>query len=457
MATSSFVIANMVGTGVFTSLGFQLSGISNVIAILLLWLIGGVIALCGSLVYGELGAAMPRSGGEYYYLSKIYHPWIGFLSGWVSITVGFAAPVALSCMALGKYSHEVLTFLSPQCIAVCMILAITLIHCYDIRFGSNFQNIFTSFKIILILVFIVSGFILPLTLQDLTPHFHSFTFSDFLKPQFAVSLIFVSYAFSGWNAAAYIASEINEPQRTIPRSLFFSTLLVTGLYFMLNLTFILTAPAAEMIGNEEVGLISAIHIFGKTGGNIMGLLISFLLISTISSMIFVGPRVSQVMGEDLQLLRFLKYKSKHGTPVYAIVLQSAISIVLIITSSFKSVLTYAGFTLSLFTFLTVLGVFIHRYKYKELERPYKTWGYPIVPLVFLVIILWTLVFTYIDKPLESTLGLLTVMFGSIIYFLNRYFEKNEAGIMSVNNQLLEAPVLFKQYEEEIISEKQSNK
>ena len=422
--TIAFVIANMVGTGVFTSLGFQLGGIPNLIVILSLWIIGGVIALCGALVYSELGAAMPRSGGEYHYLGQIYHPWVGFLAGWVSMTVGFAAPVALACMALGKYVHGVFPDVSPEFIAIAVILLITFVHTYDIRFGGNFQNIFTSFKIILILVFIICGFIFTPKLQDLSVHISSFSWKDYLNPNVAVSLVYVCFAFSGWNASAYIAGEIKNPQSTIPKSMFISTLLVTVLYFLLNLTFLLTSPASELLNKPEVGLISAIHIFGQFGGNIMGMLISILLVSTISSMIFVGPRVSQVMGEDLKLFRFLAFKSKkHQTPMYAILLQSAISILLIVTSSFESVMTYAGFTLSLFLFLAVLGVFVHRSKYKNAERPYKTWGYPVVPIVFLLLYAWILVFTFKGKPLESSLGLLTVFSGSIFYILNFYYEK----------------------------------
>lgn len=420
--TIAFVIANMVGTGVFTSLGFQLLEISNSVSILVLWLIGGIIALMGALVYSELGAAMPRSGGEYYYLSKIYHPLVGFLSGWVSITVGFAAPVALAGMALGKYTSGVFTFVTPQTIAIAVIVLITVVHCYDVRFGGKFQNLFTAFKIILILVFVGCGLFITPQFQNFSVHVNTFSFKDLLRPEVAVTLVWVSYAYSGWNASAYIASEIREPQRTIPRSLFFSTLLVTLLYIILNFTFLITTPAADMVGKEEAGLVSAIHIFGQTGGNIMGMLISILLISTISSMIFVGPRVSQVMGEDLKLLRFLSYKSKHGTPVYAIVLQSLISVVLIITSSFESVITYAGFTLSFFTFLAVLGVFVHRSRFPEAERPYKTWGYPVVPALYLLVILWILYFTFNSKPLESTYGLITVLSGSIIYFMNKWYE-----------------------------------
>jgi APA family basic amino acid/polyamine antiporter len=432
ITTSAFVIANMVGTGVFTALGYQYLGIPNAISILILWIVGGIIALCGSLVYSELGAAMPRSGGEYHYLSKIYHPFVGFLSGWVSITVGFAAPVAIASWALGEYTSSVFPIISPKAIAIGVIMLITLVHTYDVKFGGNFQNVFTGFKILLIVVLIVCGFTLTPSFQSLSAHASTFSFSDLLKPEIAVSLIFVSYAFSGWNASAYIASEIKNPQRTIPASLFISTLIVTVLYFLLNLVFILTAPRAEYILDSnlrEPGLVSAHHIFGQFGGNIMGMLISILLISTISSMIFVGPRVSQVMGEDMKLLKFLSFKSKkHGTPFLAIALQSAISIALILTSSFHQVYTSTGFALSFFTFLAVIGLFVHRYRYKNIERPYKTWGYPFVPIVFLVIVVWTLYFTFKTDPKNSIIGLAAVLSGSVIYLVDIILYKKSKQI-----------------------------
>jgi APA family basic amino acid/polyamine antiporter len=430
LTTSAFVIANMVGTGVFTSLGFQLNGTSNIVTIMILWILGGVIALCGALVYSELVAAMPRSGGEYHYLSKIYHRWLGFLSGWVSLTVGFAAPVALAAMALGKYSSNLipdLSFISHEhvktIIAISVISIVSIIHAYDVKVGGNFQNVFTSFKIILILVFICCGLFLTPKLQNLTPTISAFSFKDLLQPGFYVSIIWVCYAYSGWNASAYIANEIDQPQKNIPKSIFMSTILVTVLYVFLNLTFMLTAPASEMMGKEDVGYVSANYIFGATGGNIMALLISILLISTISSMIFVGPRVSQVMGEDLKLFRFLSVKSKRGIPVYAIFLQFIISLILIVTSTFDSVLSYSGFTLNLILFLTVFGVFVHRAKYKDIERPYKTWGYPVIPIIYLLIMLLTMGYFIYDKPLESTLGFITVLSGSILYGINFLMEK----------------------------------
>jgi basic amino acid/polyamine antiporter, APA family len=447
LTTIALVISNMIGTGVFTSLGFQYKDIPNALVILILWVIGGILALFGALVYSELGAAMPRSGGEYHYLSKIYHPWLGFLSGWVSITVGFAAPVALASMAFGRYlfgatpqSFEFIlkipyiTLLDsqvseivPKLFAIIILLLVTLIHAYDVKVGGNFQKLFTSFNILLILAFVICGFVVTPIFQDMSVHSRTFSLKDFLKPEIAIALIYISYAYTGWNASAYIASEIKRPQWTIPRSLFLSTLVVTVLYLLLNYTFIITAPRSELILDQNIvnpGLISASHVFGQLGGSIMGILISVLLISTISSMVFVGPRVSQIMGEDMKILKFISFKSKiHGTPVYAIFLQSAISVLLIVTSSFETVLASTGFVLLFFNFLTILGVFIHRRKFKDVERPFKTWGYPIVPILYLLIVISALCFTFYDKPKFTIIGLVAVLSGSIIYFYNSWLMK----------------------------------
>ncbi len=420
---TSFVIANMIGTGVFTSLGFQLMGIKTPFAIIFLWLLGGVIALCGSLVYGELGAAMPRSGGEYNYLTQIYHPVIGFLAGWISITVGFAAPVALASMALGTYTNKVFPELSSVWVAISTLLVITAIHSWDVRQGSRFQNIFTIFKVLLIIVFIFCGFLITPFYQNITLIPDSVSWNEIISPAFAVSLIYVTYAYSGWNASSYIASEIKNPAKLLPKSLFLGTIIVTILYVLLNYTFLLTAPVNEMEAQVDVGYISAFHIFGKTGGDIMGMLISFLLVSSISSMVFVGPRVSQVMGEDYKLLQFLSLKNKKSIPVYAILVQSFISLIMIITGSFEAVLTYTGFTLNLFTFLAVAGIFVHRLRYKNIERPYKTFGYPIVPILFLVIMSWTLFFLLTEKTTESLLGLATVFSGLLLYFINHLLNR----------------------------------
>ena len=421
---SALVIANMIGTGVFTSLGFQVESIQSGFVLIMLWLVGGIVALSGALSYSELGAALPRSGGEYNFLSKIYHPLIGFLSGWVSITVGFAAPTALAAMALASYSTSVFPKLNPILLATIVVFFLTLAHSKDIKTGSKLQNIFTSIKLILILFFIIAGCFIsnpqPLKFFPLHGDWKLLTSSSF-----AVSLIYVSYAYSGWNAATYITGEIKEPHKNIPRALIMGTLVVVILYVFLNFIFLYTSPISELSGQVEIGYISAVNIFGNIGGTIMSLAISLLLVSTISAMIWVGPRVTQIMGEDHKILRFLAYKSPRGVPIYAMWLQTAIALTLIYTSTFKQVLLYAGFTLNLFTFLTVAGVFIFRIKQPKINRPYKTWGYPITPLLFLLLSLWILTYLLIYQPKESLAGLITVFAGVIFYLIDKFIVSNK--------------------------------
>jgi basic amino acid/polyamine antiporter, APA family len=431
---TSIVIANMIGTGVFTSLGFQVLGTHSIFALLLLWVVGGIVALCGALSYGELAAAMPRSGGEYHYLSKIYHPIVGFLSGWVSVTVGFAAPVALAAMALGQYSNKVYGSLDPVFVACGVVVALTLLHSTDLRAGSRFQNVFTLLKVLLIIVFIACGFMLG-TGQPIDVMPVEQTKSDLLSSSFWVSLVYVSYAYSGWNASAYMAGEIENPQRNLPRSLFRGTLGVMGLYVLLNFIFLYLVPTGELAGQVEIGYLAADKLFGETGGRIMGGVIAFLLISSVSSMILAGPRVAQAMGEDIPLLRTLAFKTKKGIPVYAILLQSMITIVLILTSSFEKVLAYVGFTLSLFTFLTVLGLFILRITKPGMDRPYRTWGYPVTPIIFLALTGWTMFFVFREKPVESLFGLGTVAAGLAVYFIGGRKAAEQAEEMEVRKKV----------------------
>lgn len=413
---SNIVVANMIGTGVFTSLGFQVVDIKSGFALLSLWMVGGIFALCGALSYGELGAAMPRSGGEFHYLSKIYHPALGFLSGWVSVTVGFAAPIAAAAMALGQYLSKVFPALMPTAIAFVVVIGVSLIHAQNIKLGSYFQNVFTPLKVLLIIFLVVSGFILAKP-QDINFLPATGDLNLIFSSPFAVSLVFVMYSYSGWNASVYIASEVKDPEKNVPRSLFLGTLIVLVLYLLLNFIFLYTTPIEELAGKVEVGYIAANRIFGSAGGQIMSVLISLGLLSSISSMVWAGPRVTQVIGEDFTLFRLLATKNANGVPYYALLIQLAIVLVLIITSSFEVIVTYLSFTLTLSSFLTVLGVFVHRLRYPQVPRPYKTWGYPLTPLIFLFISLWMLIYIFRDRPMESIAGLGTILIGLPVYLI----------------------------------------
>ena len=410
----AIVVANIIGTGVFTSLGFQLPAIHSSFALLMLWIVGGVAALCGALSYGELSAALPRSGGEYHFLSRIYHPALGFMAGIVSATVGFAAPIALGAMAFGKYFQGVFGFGSPVLLSFAIVWLVALFHLGNLKVGSVFQNLWTLVKLLLIAGLIGAGFLLyPKQPISFLPSADD-AMSIFGGP-FAVALVYVMYSYSGWNAASYITGEIKQPEKNVPRSLLVGTLIVMVTYTALNAVFLMTTPAQEMSGQLEVGLIAGKHIFGDNGGRIVGAVICIGLISAISSMTWIGPRVTMSMGEDNPLIRFLARKNRGGVPVNAALVQLLLVNLLLVTRSFELVVIYIQFTLLFCSLLTVLGVMVLRQTQPDLARPYKVWAYPLPPLIFSTITIWMMVYLLGSHPTESLAGLGTMFAGLLLY------------------------------------------
>lgn len=419
LTATCIVVANMVGTGIFTSLGFQVAGLPTGFAILALWIAGGICALCGALSYAELGAALPRSGGEYHFLSVIYHPALGFLAGWISATVGFAAPVAIAAIAFGTYFAEVVPGLNPLVLSIGVVTICTVVLLRDLPLGSAFQNGSTILKISLIAVIIVAGFVV----KSSQPVSFLPTQGDsalIMSAPFAVSLYWVMYAYSGWNASTYIVGEVRNPSRTIPLSLGVGTVLVIALYVATNAVFLRTTPVPEMVGKQQVAMIAGAHIFGSAGTKIMGLFICLGLVSTVSAMMWIGPRITAAMGEDLAALRWLARRNAHGIPAIAILTQFAIVMVLLLTTTFEKAVSLVQFSLTLCSTLTVLGVFVLRWRRPSLPRPYRVWGYPVTPLIFLAISVWMLANLLADSSTRSSSvqSLVLIALGLIVYFLS---------------------------------------
>src|SRR5256885_1917748 len=409
------VIANIIGTGVFTSLGFQVADIHSGFALLMLWIVGGIAALCGAFCYGELSAALPRSGGEYHFLSEIYHPAIGFMAGFISATVGFAAPIALAAMAFGKYFHGVFNFGSPVLLSFVLVWVVALFHFGNLRLGSAFQNLWTLVKLLLIATLIGAGFLLE-DKQPITFWPHSADTMSIFSGAFAVSLVYVMYSYSGWNASSYIIGEVKDPERNVPRSLLAGTVVVIAAYVLLNAVFLATTPESEMSGQLEVGLIAGKHIFGEDGGRMVGGIICLGLISAISSMTWIGPRVTMAMGEDHWLLRFLGRKNSEGVPANAVIVQLLVVNVLLLTRSFDLVVVYIQFALLLCSLLAVVGVIALRITRPNISRPYHVWPYPVPPIIFAAITIWMMIFLLRSKTTESVAGLGTAIAGFLLYF-----------------------------------------
>jgi APA family basic amino acid/polyamine antiporter len=417
LSAAALVVANMIGTGAFTTLGLQLEGVQNTWSILLLWVAGGGISLLGVFSYAELSTHLPRSGGEYHYLSKLIHPFVGYLSGWVSVTVGFAAAVSLAAMAMGAYLEKVLHW-QPTLTALCVLLGVTAVHSFSIRKSRNFQMLFTVLKVLLVLFLIVTGLVMHNSGDAL--RWDQSWQMEVTSPAFGVALVYTIYAYSGWNAAAYIVEEIKRPAVNIPRALIAGTLLVSALYVMLQYAFLRQAPLAALTGEVEVGQIVAEQLFGLFGGQWISLIIAFFLVSSISAMVWVGPRVMRAMSADYHLWFFLAKDNDKGIPVRAIWFQAGISALLIATGSFEAVLLYSGFVLQLSTMLAVATVFILRRQDKGMAAGYKSPFYPWAQVLFLLASTWVLVFLFIDRPLESLLGMGNLLLGAATYWLDRW-------------------------------------
>lgn len=415
----------MIGTGVFTSLGFQLIDIQSGFALIMLWVVGGITALCGALTYAELGAALPRSGGEYNFLSHCYHPLAGFISGWISSTIGFAAPVALAAMTFGAYLSSVFPMLSKTWLATILILVLALVHGSTRKNSAGLQWVFTLVKLLLILLFCVTAIFVVDRPQPINFVPHIDDWQAILSGAFAVSLIYVSYAYNGWNAATYLSSELEKPQQSLPRILLIGTLLVMFAYVALNFVFLYSTPVDSMVGKVEVGYVVAQSIFGDLGARLTGVIMSLLLISTVSAMTMAGPRVLQVIGEDFKALKALGVVNQYGIPRRAIYFQSVLALIFVATSTFESVLVFSGFALALNNFFAVLGIFILRWRQPDLARPYKTWLYPLPPIVFLVLIGWTLFYILEKRPEEAGASVALILIGALFYWITeRWSQKN---------------------------------
>jgi APA family basic amino acid/polyamine antiporter len=415
---TALAVADMIGIGVFTSLGFQVRDLPTGFSVITLWTVGGIVALCGALSYAELATALPRSGGEYNFLSRIYHPALGFLAGWISATVGFAAPVALAAMAFGDYCAGVFPGAQKLWLALAAVWGVTLILLSGAKPGALFTNVATFLKVALIVVLIVCGLALG-TPQPISFMPASSDLSYIVSAPFAIGLMYVMYSYSGWNAATDIADEIKEPARTLPPALVAGVVIVMLLYVALNAVFLYTTPMERLAGQINVGLIAGEHIFGPGGGRIVGGLICFGLVSAITAMMWIGPRVTMVMGEDLSALSFFAKKSEGGVPARALVLQLGVATFLLLTQSFERVLEFVQFSLLSCSLLAVIGVIVLRIAQPNLPRPIRVWAYPLTPLVYGVVTLFILVYLVREKPVQSLAGLALMATGLVVYALSR--------------------------------------
>jgi APA family basic amino acid/polyamine antiporter len=420
------VVANMVGTGIFTSTGFMAANLPSSKWILLCWIAGGTIALAGAICYAELATRIPEAGGEYTYLARLFHPCIGFLSGWTSLIAGFSAPIAVTAISFSYYflacNPESRNELGPTTymwlvrgIAVMLIALFSSIHTLGARISIGTQNVMTAMKVLLIAGLSGVGWYkagnvnmasLPATISG--------------NGSFAVgtSILLVSFAYSGWNASTYIAGELKDPRRTLPISLLLGTGIVICLYLAMNLFILRAVRFPDLVGSPIAAEMAVANAFGRGAGRMLNGLIGFALLSSLSAYIMIGPRVYYAMARDGLFFDFAnRLHSRNGVPSHSIVFQGIIAIGMTIAGGLEQLLIYLGFALSIFPILAVTGLHIARKRRTGEKKAVRVPGYPFVPALFLAANLLLLGVTFYNRPLESCVALATVLLGIPAYFL----------------------------------------
>lgn len=409
------VIANMIGAGVFTTSGFALSDLGTPGRVMLAWLIGGVVACCGALSYGALARRMTESGGEYLFLSRALHPAAGFVAGWVSLLAGFTGAIAFAASALEAYAvPEGMrpAWLPEDAVAVSAIVLAGALHARAVRFGARAQNAIVVLKLALITAVVLIG--LPaVAVQGTAPGAPAGGVPAFEWGALAVSLVWISLSYSGFNAAVYVAGEAHDAKRNVPRALVIGTVLVTIIYLMLNALFVYGAPAAAIAGHEDVAARAMTVLGGETTGLLVRAVVLLALASSVSAMIMAGPRVYARMAADGVLPRVLRLHDE--SPAAAVALQVGLAVLVVLVSRLEQLLSYLGFTLSISAALTVASLFVLRRR--EGTRAVPVPGYPWVPGLFVGATLLFAVMAALRRPAEPLMGMLTIVVGLFAWLI----------------------------------------
>lgn len=408
---TAIVISNMVGTGVFTSLGYQVPELHNTFTIILLWTIGGILALIGAFIYAELGAHFKQSGGDYIYLSRTYHPIMGYITSWVSLIVGFSGPIALAALAMAKY----LGFENERSTAILIIIIIAIFQCFSLKVSSRFQNIFAVLKVAFIVVLILIGISISPSPTNGLLWDNSWT-HEIIVPAFASSLVFVTYAYTGWNSASYIVEEIEKPKVNLPKALIIGTVFVTVSYVLVNFVFLKHASIEQMEGKEDIANIAFTNILGVRGVKWISYLIALQLVSTISGYLWVGSRVTQATAKENHLWSYLGKENKNRIPIWAVVAHTLIGILIILSGKFEEIFIYTAFVLQL---LSTAAVSTSLFIKKKDRVLFKGNIFLLMPGIFLLFSFYILYFTFVNHPRESIIGLGIIGAGMILYFFDK--------------------------------------
>lgn len=428
-SATGLVVANMIGAGIFTTTGYQAADLGHPGLIYALWVIGGVLAFCGALCFAELGAMLPRAGAEYVYIRESYGQALAFVSAFVALTAGFSAPIAAAVKSLVAYMGYLVAplrdnpslfgvELADLC-AIAVVWFLVAVHCRGARSGMRFGDAVTVFKVLGIVAIIAAAALWgdgrAANIVEVAAGYREKSPAD-LASAMATSLIFVTFCYLGWNGSAYVASEMKDPQSTLPKSLLAGTAIVTALYLGLNAVYFYGAGVDGLSGQLNVGTLAAEQLFGPAGVTAVTLILGVSILASASAMTVAGSRVLYAFGQDMRPLHGLAHTSPNGSPWPALLLQGAIVSIVILSGRVDQILVYAGFTLTLFSAIAVSCVIALRIKAPHMPRPFRVWAYPYTPLLFIAVSLWTMIWAFRGRPVESLLALATVLAGGLLFW-----------------------------------------
>ena len=448
VSATSIVVSNMIGTGIFTIPAFLAGDLGSPDLVVWIWVVGAVLALIGALCYSELGINFPRSGGEYVYLSEAWGPAWGFIDGWVTFFAGFSAPIAAATLAIAAYVGYFLPDLSPgqpvepvfslglfsiqlggaQLLACSVVILFTALNIFNVSRVTELQNVLTAGKLLVLLAFLVLGFSFG---EGSWEHFAQAaerTSSTSLPAQFAVSLVFIYLGYSGWNAAVYIAEEIRDPQKTLPKALLFGTLLVPAFFIALNCLYIYANPLAEMAGKLAVGATASAALFGPGMAGFFSAAMAASLLATVNAMSLIGPRVYYAMARNRAFLpAAAKVHPVWHSPWIAVIAQGACGCALIITGTFESLVYYISFLLNLFSALSVLALI--KFRKRTGWKPIRlvSLAFPLLPLLYVGVNFVIFSYFIFLRKWEAAWALATIAAGALIYHFYVKKRQQEVG------------------------------
>jgi APA family basic amino acid/polyamine antiporter len=450
-AAAAFVVTNMVGTGIFTVPAFVRTATGSGLATIGVWLLGGLVALSGALCYAELSTRIPQAGGEYQYLSRIYGKLWGFVSGWISFFVGFSAAVAASALGAASYAAEVFGWnanapliagtgiTQGAAAAILLIVAFAIFHATGVRTSGKLQTIIAVSVVGAIVLFVFSG------IATGRGHWQGVTQGSAASGLWWVALIQVSFAYSGWNAASYLAGEVKDPRHTLPRALIGGTVIVVLLYVALNVLFLYALPAESWKADIAVGKQAAEVLFGSTGATFVSFIITLAILGSVSAMTAAGPRIYYAMARDGLAPPLFGRTGRHGgAPVSSIISQAIVTIVIVlIVSDYEDLLIFTGSALSLMAALTVTGVWVirHRQRHTNSDRVFRLPGYPVTPAIFLLLELTAFVQGLKERPKPTGAALLVIAAGIVIFYVARAVGWLGAGLPDETSTSLEGESL----------------